>query len=135
MNKQRARSTSKSAKPLRTHGLSHLSLAVRDPERSLKFYTTVFGVKEYYRDADSIQVLGPGRKDVLAFEKDHILAGKGGGLTYFGFRLTKPGDIDTAVALVQLAGGKVLSRGEFTPDSPYAFILDPDGYEIEIWYE
>jgi len=135
MNKQRARSTSKPAKPLRTHGLSHLSLAVRDPERSLKFYTTVFGVKEYYRDADSIQVLGPGRKDVLAFEKDHILAGKGGGLTHFGFRLTKPGDIDTAVALVQLAGGKVLSRGEFTPDSPYAFILDPDGYEIEIWYE
>jgi catechol 2,3-dioxygenase-like lactoylglutathione lyase family enzyme len=135
MNKQPAKSTHKAAKPLRTHGLSHLSLAVRDPERSLKFYKTVFGVKEYYRDADSIQVLGPGRKDVLAFEKDHILAGKGGGLTHFGFRLTKPGDIDTAVALVQLAGGKILSRGEFTPDSPYAFILDPDGYEIEIWYE
>jgi len=135
MNKQTAKSTQKAAKPLKTHGLSHLSLAVHDPERSLKFYKTVFGVKEYYRDADSIQVLGPGRKDVLAFEKDHILAGKGGGLTHFGFRLTKPGDIDTAVALVQLAGGRVLSRGEFTPDSPYAFILDPDGYEIEIWYE
>jgi catechol 2,3-dioxygenase-like lactoylglutathione lyase family enzyme len=135
MSTQRAKSAPKRSKPLKTHGLSHLSLAVRDPERSLKFYSTVFGVKEYFRDADSIQVLGPGRKDVLAFEKDHILAGKGGGLTHFGFRLTKPGDIDTAVALVQLAGGKILSRGEFTPDSPYAFILDPDGYEIEIWYE
>jgi catechol 2,3-dioxygenase-like lactoylglutathione lyase family enzyme len=135
MKNTRTRFIEKPPKSVKTHGLSHLSLAVRDPERSLKFYQTVFGVKEYFRDADSIQVLGPGRKDVLAFEKDHILAGKGGGLTHFGFRLTKPGDIDTAVALVQLAGGKILSRGEFSPDSPYAFILDPDGYEIEIWYE
>jgi catechol 2,3-dioxygenase-like lactoylglutathione lyase family enzyme len=135
MKKTRTRLNDKPAKPVKTHGLSHLSLAVRDPERSLRFYQAVFGVKEYFRDAHSIQVLGPGRKDVLAFEKDHILAGKGGGLTHFGFRLTKPDDIDMAVALVESAGGKILSRGEFAPDSPYAFILDPDGYEIEIWYE
>lgn len=135
MKRTRTRATHKLWKPVKTHGLSHVTLAVRDPERSLKFYQQVFGVKEYYRDADSIQVLGPGKKDVLVFEKDHILAGKGGGLIHFGFRLTKPDDIDTAVSLVRLAGGKILSRGEFAPDSPYAFIQDPDGYQIEIWYE
>jgi len=26
-------------------------------------------------------------------------------------------------------------RGEFRPGLPYAYVLDPDGYEIEIWYE
>jgi catechol 2,3-dioxygenase-like lactoylglutathione lyase family enzyme len=43
-----------------THGLTHISLAVRDPDRSLAFYASVFGVEEYYRDENSIQVKGPG---------------------------------------------------------------------------
>jgi catechol 2,3-dioxygenase-like lactoylglutathione lyase family enzyme len=44
-----------------THGLTHLALSVQDPDRSLRFYAAVFGVREYVRDADTIQVLGPGR--------------------------------------------------------------------------
>ena len=43
-----------------THGLSHVSLAVRDPQRSLEFYSQAFGVREYFRDHDQIQVKGPG---------------------------------------------------------------------------
>jgi catechol 2,3-dioxygenase-like lactoylglutathione lyase family enzyme len=35
---------------IETHGLAHISLSVRDPERSLRFYRNVFGVAEYYRD-------------------------------------------------------------------------------------
>lgn len=54
---------------IKTHGLTHISLAVRDPDRSLPFYQMVFGVKEDYRDEDSIQVLGPGSYDFIAFEK------------------------------------------------------------------
>ncbi len=120
---------------LRTHGLTHISLAVRDPDRSLEFYSSVFGVKEYYRDASSIQVLGPGDKDVIAFERDPKKAGRSGGIAHFGFRLVTPEDIDEAVKLVEAAGGKVKQRGEFSPGFPFAFVEDPDGYEIEIWYE
>jgi catechol 2,3-dioxygenase-like lactoylglutathione lyase family enzyme len=122
-------------RPLATHGLTHIALAVKNPLRSLEFYRAVFGVKEYYRDADSIQVLGPGPKDVIAFERDPGRAGKRGGIIHFGFRLTRPGDIDAAVATVECAGGSVSSRGEFAPGCPYAYVRDPDGYEIEIWYE
>jgi len=118
-----------------THGLSHLALAVRDPERSLAFYAAVFGVREYFRDANTIQVQGPGPNDVLAFERRPLLAGSGGGILHFGFRLTSPAAIDAAVALVLAAGGTLCSRGEFSPGCPYAFVGDPDGYEIEIWYE
>ena len=121
--------------PIRTHGLTHINLAVRDPDRSLKFYSQVFGVKEYYRDSESIQVLGPGENDVLAFEKDIKLAGKSGGITHFGFRLVKPIDIDAAVATVKAAGGTIVERGEFAPGFPFAFVKDPDGYLIEIWFE
>ena len=45
---------------LKTYGLTHLSLSVRDPSVSLAFYQAVFGVEEYYRDESSIQVKGPG---------------------------------------------------------------------------
>ncbi len=118
-----------------THGLTHLALAVRDPERSLHFYAAVFGVREYFRNADTIQVIGPGPHDVIAFERRPQDAGVPGGIIHFGFRLTRPEDIDSAVAAVVNAGGTVSSQGEFAAGLPYAFVRDPDGYEIEIWFE
>lgn len=48
-------------------------------------------------------------------------------------RLTRPEDIDAAVAAVEKAGGSITSRGEFAPGFPFAYARDPDGYEIEIW--
>ena len=120
---------------IKTHGLTHISLAVKDPDRSLRFYAQVFGVKEYYRDDNSIQVQGPGPHDVIAFERKRSKAGRVGGIDHFGFRLTTPRDIEKAVQEVQCAGGKILRRGEFAPGFPFVYIADPDGYEIEIWYE
>ena len=120
---------------VKTHGLTHISLTVRDPERSLRFYQQVFGIREYYRDEHTIQALGPGPHDVIAFESARKGAGKRGGIDHFGFRLTDPKDIDLAVSEVKRAGGKIDRRGEFGPGLPYAYVLDPDGYEIEIWYE
>ena len=120
---------------VKTHGLTHVGLAVTDPERSLRFYRDVFGVVEYYRDDEQIQVQGPGPFDVIAFEKRPREAGKRGGIEHFGFRLTDPKDIDLAVREVEQAGGRLLRRGEFAPGLPFAYVEDPDGYEIEIWYE
>jgi catechol 2,3-dioxygenase-like lactoylglutathione lyase family enzyme len=118
-----------------TFGLAHISLAVRDPQRSLDFYTQVFGVREYFRDAMQIQVQGPGPFDVLAFERDPGNAGKRGGIQHFGFRLKRPQDVAQAVAEVRRAGGTILREGEFAPGVPFVYVADPDGYEIEIWYE
>lgn len=117
-----------------THGLTHVNLVVEDPERSLRFYEAVFGVREYFRDAGSIQVQGPGPHDVIAFEKGPKARGPGG-ISHIGFRLRDPADIDRAVLEVQQAGGTLLRRGEFGPGLPYAYVHDPDGYELEIWFE
>jgi catechol 2,3-dioxygenase-like lactoylglutathione lyase family enzyme len=121
--------------PARTLGLTHLSLAVRDLDRALDFYIHAFGVREYFRDATSVQVLGPGPHDVLAFELDPARAGQAGGIAHFGFRLASPDDIDAAVDAALAAGGTLARRGEFAPGLPFAYVADPDGYEIELWYE
>lgn len=119
---------------IKTYGLTHISLAVRDPERSMRFYRDVFGAQEYYRDQESIQARGPGH-DILAFQRDPDGAGKSGGVSHFGFRLVSPNDIDAAVDDAVRAGGQLLERGEHSPGFPFAYVADPDGYRIEIWFE
>ncbi len=120
---------------VKTHGLTHIALAVKDAERSLRFYQEVLGVVAVYRGGGFIQAQTPGSRDVLVFEESGTKPGKRGGIAHFGFRLVDAGDIDDAVESVERAGGKVLSRGEFMPGEPYVFFADPDGYEVEIWYE
>ena len=118
----------------KTHGLTHIALAVKDPARSLAFYQRVFGVIPIYRDENFIQAQTPGSRDVLVFERGRS-AGKRGGVAHFGFRLTKPADITKARVAIKAAGGEIRSTGEFIPGEPYVFFSDPDGYEVEIWYE
>ena len=120
---------------VKTYGLTHLALAVRDVERSLRFYQQVFGVEAYFREDGRIHVKTPGCQDVITFDQNAPAPGTCGGIIHFGFRLRVPGDIDEAVQEVERAGGKVLRRGEFSPGFPYAYVADPDGYEVEIWYE
>lgn len=120
---------------VRTHGLSHVALAVKDPQRSLAFYEQVFGVEAYVREPDEIQVKGPGVHDVLAFARDDAFLGREGAIRHIGFRLVDPSDIDSAVDAALAAGGRLHRCGDFAPGCPYAFVFDPDGIEIEIWYE
>jgi catechol 2,3-dioxygenase-like lactoylglutathione lyase family enzyme len=119
---------------VKTYGLTHIALSVKDPERSFRFYNAVLGAIAVYRQDDFIQAQTPGTRDVLVFERGRG-AGKSGGIAHFGFRLTKPSDFGAALKAIRAAGGKIKSHGEFCPGEPYVFFSDPDGYEVEIWYE
>lgn len=120
---------------IRTRGLTHVALTVKDAERAFRFYERVFGMVAVYREPGLIQAQTPGTWDVLVLEERSTRMWGSGGIVHLGFRLVDPADIGAAAAAVEEAGGEILSRGEFVPGEPYLFCRDLDGYEIEIWYE
>jgi catechol 2,3-dioxygenase-like lactoylglutathione lyase family enzyme len=120
---------------VKTYGLTHVAIAVRDPARAFEFYHAVLGMEAVYRETDFIQAQTPGARDAIVFERSPERAGRKGGVAHFGFRLTTPADISRALEAVEAAGGRILSHGEFCPGEPYLFCEDADGYEVEIWYE
>ena len=63
---------------VKTYGLTHIALAVRDLARSTRFYQDLLGAQIVY---------------------------------------------------------KVKRTEEFVPGEPFVFAADPDGYELELWYE
>jgi catechol 2,3-dioxygenase-like lactoylglutathione lyase family enzyme len=120
---------------VKTYGLTHVAVAVRDLDRTEAFYGSILGAEVVYRDAGFLQMQTPGSRDVLVFEKNASKAGQAGGVLHFGFRLQMPDDIEAARQAVTGAGGEITDTGEFIPGEPYLFATDPDGYTIEIWYE
>ena len=120
---------------IKTLGLTHIALPVKDVKRSSAFYKKVFGAKEMYHDTDFIQVQTPGSKDIIVFVKKNSSSNNITPGFHFGFRLPKPSGIKNMIQVIKKAGGKIKETGEFIPGEPYVFFYDPDGYEIEIWFE
>ena len=120
---------------IQTQGLTHIHLMVRNLEASTAFYKEVFGMKERFRDGAMVFLNTPGSQDSITLNEDHAgsrIVGKSGGIAHFGFRLSNKADLDAAIAGIECAGGKLLSRGEHAPGVAYAYVADLDGYVIEL---
>jgi catechol 2,3-dioxygenase-like lactoylglutathione lyase family enzyme len=120
---------------IRTRGLYHLHLIVRDLERSQRFYREAFGLEEQFRDGPKMAFLRtPGGHDLITLNEDPAEAanaGKNGGVGHFGFQLAPGQDLDAAIADVLRAGGR-LERRSPPEGRQYAYVRDPDGYLIEL---
>ena len=120
---------------IRTQGLTHLHIVVADLDRSLRFYTGVFGMEEQFRDGPSMVFLRtPGAADSITLNEqpDDVRAGQRGGIDHVGFRRADDQDLDDAIRQVEAAGGRLVQRGEHAPGVEFAYVADPDGYLIEL---
>jgi catechol 2,3-dioxygenase-like lactoylglutathione lyase family enzyme len=121
---------------IKTQGLTHIHLYVRDLDRSLAFYKSVFGLEERFRDGPKMVFLNtPGCNDTITLNEDASKAQQAGmdaGIAHFGFRRDAASDLESAISDVEAAGGKLKQRGEHQPGAPFAYVQDPDGYIIEL---
>lgn len=120
---------------VKTRGLTHLHLMVKDIQRSLTFYQNVFGMEVKFWVRESLVFLNtPGSNDMIALHESEgeQPSGASGGIRHFGFQLENRTDLESAISEVVAAGGALKKRGEFTPGMPFAYVSDPDGYEIEL---
>jgi catechol 2,3-dioxygenase-like lactoylglutathione lyase family enzyme len=120
---------------IKTRGLTHLHLIVQDIQRSLDFYQRVFGMEVKFWAGDALVFLNtPGSNDSIALHQADAgrPTGSSGGILHFGFQLDNKAELEKAISEVEAAGGALKKRGEFTPGIPFAYVSDPDGYEIEL---
>jgi catechol-2,3-dioxygenase len=120
---------------IKTFGLTHITLKVKDVKHSSNFYHKVFGTQEMYHSDGFVQIQTPGCHDIIVFEQGEKSPNSNGGIVHFGFRLVRPESLQDIVRVVENAGGAIVNQGEFEPGEPYVFIKDPDGYDVEIWFE
>ncbi|HEV8564829.1 MAG TPA: VOC family protein [Actinomycetota bacterium] len=122
---------------IKTEGLTHIHLIVRDLSQSTNFYQRVFGMEEMFREGPHLIFLRtPGSRDTITLndepDQGDRRAGDSGGILHFGFRLKDDADLDQAVEEVLASGGKLVRSGEHAPGEPFAYVADQDGYVIEL---
>ena len=117
-----------------THGLTHIALKVANLDRSIAFYAALLDARVLMRNERVAEIGTPGAHDVITLELSEESASPSLG-THIGFRLLEPVPAETLVAAVEAASGTVAESGEFAPGQPYVFARDPDGYQIELWFE
>ena len=117
---------------IRTRGLTHIALPVADLDRSIAFYVALVGARVLLHDERVAEIGTPGAHDVITLERKDEPSPL---VTHIGFRLVEPIPTEELAAAVEGAGGAVVETGEFRPGMPYVFALDPDGHQVEIWFE
>jgi catechol 2,3-dioxygenase-like lactoylglutathione lyase family enzyme len=116
---------------IRTRGLTHIQILVRDLERSVRFYGAVFGMEEGSREGRIAFLHTPGAQDTIALLETSDEFVVRGGVDHFGFHLADKRDLDEAIMAAEAAGGRLLERGTRASGNPYAYVADPDGHKIE----
>jgi catechol-2,3-dioxygenase len=121
-----------------SYGLSHINIPVKDLELSVRFYSGLIGMTEIRRFDDCVMLRTPGTHEVMTItvnpEEAKKMAEVGG--FHFGFRLTELVEMSKILDEATRLGGTPKTHGGAKEKGRvYASMSDPDGYEVEIFWE
>src|SRR5882724_10089305 len=96
----RRQSRKESVFMIQTCGLTHIHLMVKDIQRSLDFYQTVFGMEVKFWAGKGLVFLNtPGSNDMIALHQadEGRATGASGGILHFGLQLENKDDLEQAI--------------------------------------
>jgi catechol 2,3-dioxygenase-like lactoylglutathione lyase family enzyme len=117
----------------------HISIGVRELERSKRFYDAAMSAIGAQRLSESASSLGYGRGSVglwISPVERPVPADEGSNL-HFCFAATSRAAVDAFHAAALAHGGRDNGRpgvrADYAPDYYAAFVVDPDGYRLEAY--
>jgi catechol 2,3-dioxygenase-like lactoylglutathione lyase family enzyme len=117
---------------IKTNGLNHIALQVKDPERTAQFYTDLFNMEITRSTPDMIFLKTVGSTDMMTLNRSEADVTAEQGMVHFGF-IVEPIQFDAALDTIQAKGTPVVSGPGRRDQGRYVFIEDPDGYTVEIF--
>jgi catechol 2,3-dioxygenase-like lactoylglutathione lyase family enzyme len=125
---------------MKTLGMRHVALNVRNAQISKEFYCKVMKMQvEWEPDAKSVYVTskdqnGPGLDNLALHQADAPLH-RPGNLNHIGFFVPTADDVDAWYAHVQAHGAKIVKELKTHRDGARSFYFeDPDGIVIQILF-
>jgi catechol 2,3-dioxygenase-like lactoylglutathione lyase family enzyme len=120
---------------VRSLGLRHLALRVRDLRASLGFYRDLLGFRVVWQPDDANVYLSSGC-DNLALHAHSIIQAADGALDHLGVVVASADEVRSAEANLAARGVVVLQKTKSHRDgSVSCYVADPDGNSVQILFE
>jgi catechol 2,3-dioxygenase-like lactoylglutathione lyase family enzyme len=120
---------------MKSLGLRHLALRVRDAQKSKKFYCDFFGMSvEWEPDAKNTFLTSQGQDNLALHEtEDLVIDEKNQALDHLGFVMATPEDVDELYEKALKDKIPIHQHIKKHRDGAYSFYLkDPDDYVVQI---
>ena len=117
---------------IKTSGLNHIALKVKDPERTARFFTDLFNMEITRSTPERFFLKTIGSTDMMTLNRSAAEVTAEQGMVHFGF-IVEPAQFDAALDTIEAKGTPIVSGPASRNEGRYVFIKDPDGYTVEIF--
>jgi len=117
---------------IKTNGLNHIALKVKDPERTAQFYTDLFNMEVTRRTPEMTFLKTIGSTDMITLNRSEADVTPEQGMVHFGF-IVEPNQFDAALQTIEAKTTPIVSGPGTRDQGRYVFISDPDGYTVELF--
>lgn len=122
---------------MKTLGLRHLALRVKDAQKSKAFYRDFFGMEvEWEPDEKNIFLTSGGQDNLALHQEDNIdTYTTSSALDHLGFFIATKAEVDEFYKRAQDQSVPIAKELKQHRDGAYSFYLkDPDGYIVQVIY-